>query len=88
MQNHSTEHLHSREAATGCPKCENFVVIIMRQIHYWYKPCSVCIHLTVRSVDGHVGLVTCACEGERHTARHEARVIAQVQRWCREVRSW
>ena len=33
------------------------VVIVMSQIHYWNKPCSARIHLTVHSV-GRVGLIT------------------------------
>ena len=39
-----------------------------QQTHYWHKPCSVRIHLTVHCVDGDDGLITCACLVQRHTS--------------------
>ena len=53
MQNCSTQHLHSREAATGCRTCENFRLHRLALNPLVEKP-SARIHLNVE-------LTTCVC---------------------------
>ena len=76
MPSCSTKNLHLLGTCNGKVGHVRFcVVIVTCQIHCWSKPCSARIHVGVGV--GHVGLITCRCGVERHTARHSSQARAQ-----------
>ena len=54
------------------------VVIVMRQIHCWNKPCSARIHLTVHGVVRDVALGSLLLFGVAACCRTTAGVVAQI----------